>query len=93
MSTMGRHACGVYLYGMANITEGSRTLKAWLDRQDMSRVEFAGLCSVTRQTLYKWFDGTVRPGMAHQHRIAHLTNDTVRVSDWLTSEERVDVTR
>jgi len=78
---------------MKNTTQGARTLKAWFDSGKSGRREFADACDVSRQTVYKWECGDVRPSTVQQHRIAHLTCDTVRVVDWLTEQERVEVAR
>lgn len=78
---------------MDDTTQGARTLKAWFDSGRMTRRAFADACDVSRQTVYKWEHSAVRPSTVQQHRIAHLTSDTVRVVDWLTDVERVEVAR
>ncbi|MCH9834952.1 helix-turn-helix domain-containing protein [bacterium] len=78
---------------MSDTTQGSRTLKAWLDDGRTNRRTFADLCGVSRQAVHRWESGEARPSAKQQHRIAHLTSDAVRVVDWLTAAERVEVTR
>jgi len=92
-STVARQIAARYGRRMKQTTQGARTLKAWFDSGKSGRREFADACDVSRQTVYKWECGDVRPSTVQQHRIAHLTGDTVRVVDWLTEQERVEVAR
>ena len=78
---------------MNDITQGAQTLKAWLDSSETSRADFAVSCGVSRQMIYKWQGGSHRPSAAQRHRVEHLTGGTVVVADWLTTGERVEVTR
>lgn len=74
-------------------TSASTTLSKWLDDGRMTRQSFAFACGVSRQTVYKWQNGEVRPAIKQQHRIEFLTDGIVSIHDWLTADEKVEVTK
>lgn len=60
-----------------------KKLKDFLNRNNISGVEFARILGTTQPRLVKWLSGMGRPGLDHAVKIEELTLGVVKVKDWL----------
>ena len=68
-------------------TAAPLALRAWMLANSVSFPALATLSGVKRQTVYRWVDGSSRPGALARQVIERVTGGHVPSSLWLTADE------
>lgn len=72
-------------------SDGQRRLAVWLAQTRTTMRSLASALGVSSPTVYAWKVGTKSPRRAHALALEQQTGGAVRVSDWMTDEERAEL--